>query len=123
MLQALLLPSCFIVLLLAINIQASSSQQQQSSDEIDTSSSTSDRCTDLNFQAAALQGGDSCKLINAIIDDGDDLFAADSSDIEATCGSATLRDNTMQNNSYCVDAVVDVVSGIAKEGCDGITGG
>ena len=79
--QGLLLPPTTILLLLiALYTKCIRSQQFESLNN--------NNCIDLNFQAAALQGGNSCKLFNAILDDGDDLFAADISDVEATCSGA-----------------------------------
>ena len=111
--QGLLLPPTTVLLLLiALYTKCIRSQQFES---------LNNNCIDLNFQAAALQGGDSCKLFDAILDDGDDLFAADMSDIEATCSDAAIiSQGGVKEN--CVDLVVDVAARIDEEGCD-ITGG
>lgn len=107
--QGLLFPST--VLLIAIHIKDCSSQE--------STSINSYQCIDLNFQAAALQGGDACKFFNAILDD-EDLFAADVSDVETSCSGVT-QIGDVENN--CVDVVVvEVVAGMHEEGCD-VTGG
>ena len=104
-----------ILLLLAIYTKRIRSQQSES---------LKNNCIDLNFQAAALQGGDSCKLFNAILDDGDDLFSADISDVEATCSGTITQAQRGEEEAKknCVNLVVDVAAGIYEEGCD-ITGG
>jgi hypothetical protein len=108
----LLPPTTILLLLIALYTKCIRSQQFES---------LNNNCIDLNFQAAALQGGDSCKLFDAILDDGDDLFAADISDVEATCSdAATISQGGVKEN--CVDLVVDVAARIDEEGCD-ITGG
>jgi hypothetical protein len=106
--QGLLFPST--ILLIAICIKGCSSQE--------SASIHSYQCIDLNFQAAALQGGDACKFFNAILDD-EDLFAADVSDVETSCSGVT-QIGDVENN--CVDVVVEVVAGMHEEGCD-VTGG
>lgn len=115
--KAVLFSPSTVLHLLAI-IYTNGISSQQSEDIVS-------RCIDLNFQAAALQGGDACQLFNSILDDGDDLFAADVSNVGATCnssggGGVTQWDVSSQNS--CLDGVVDVVAGINEVGCS-LTGG
>lgn len=76
------------------------------------------RCDELNSQATALQSGDSCALLRAVVS-GDNIFdgSADESS-DATCGFH-LEDVVRPT---CVEEVGGVVAGIIDEGCE-VTGG
>ena len=85
-----------------------------------------DACIALNFRAAALQGSDdACILLRTIVGSGGDILAGDATDVDASCavgGGANNRTTTTPRDQQCVDDVIEVVDGIAREGCE-ITGG
>ena len=97
---------------------------------------TDDACIDLNFRAAALQGSDdACILLSAIVGSGGGgILAGDAADVDASCSARNIPeedeeeggDGAVANNRTttrdCVNDVMEVVDGIAREGCE-ITGG
>mmetsp|Transcript_30442 Transcript_30442/g.63658 ORF Transcript_30442/g.63658 Transcript_30442/m.63658 type:complete len:133 (-) Transcript_30442:203-601(-) len=120
--QLLLLPSSILrpVTFTAVAVGSSNSSR-----------SSSNRCVELNFQAAAVQSSDSCALLRTVVTtsshdegDGDGIFANNgdiASDIptndiiDATCG---FRLEDIEKHVTCVEGVVDVVDGMADEGCE-----
>ena len=81
------------------------------------STADQDQCEELNARAIALRNGDSCKLFNSIINNGD-ILAGNRNEVGLTCG--VHLENVDHEN--CVEEVVDAVAGIIDQGCE-VTGG
>jgi hypothetical protein len=84
-----------------------------------------DNCTEHNFRAASLQGGEACRLLSVIIS-SNDIFAGNVEDVRASCRVVANVDGGGGANRTaildCVRDVMDVAEGMARDGCS-ITGG
>lgn len=75
------------------------------------------RCDELNSAAAALRGGDSCRLFDSVLSEGD-VLAGDPGDVDLTCG---VHLEGVEHRA-CVGEAAAVADGIADGGCE-VTGG